>query len=104
MPTPPEAVKYNFAAATDLIWALGYLSGKLSDLDSSRRRLIGSDLDCPDHPAVSVPWRGKKRDEFDSRSTGEHHELTRLASEARHLQTLVQNATDAAQRAHSGSR
>ncbi|WP_405583882.1 hypothetical protein [Streptomyces sp. NBC_01190] len=104
MPHPHKPVAYDFAAAADIIWALGYLSEKLHDLNRKRRELGGSDLDCPDHPAVSVPWRGNNRDEFDAKVGREHAELTHLADEARRLQTLVQAATDSAQRAHSGSR
>ncbi|MEU8872876.1 hypothetical protein AB0D24_17215 [Streptomyces javensis] len=104
MPVPREQVRFNFGAAEDLMWALGYLSGKLQDLHTKRHKLKGSDLECPDSPPVSVPWRGDKWDVFSSNSDRQQTELDRLAKEAGALKRLVQEAAEVALRARSGNR
>ena len=100
----PPGVEYDFTAAEELVSALRYLHQKLTDLQAIRKRLRDSDLDCPESPGVSVPWRGGRRDQFASEFDRQQAQLSHLASEADRILKAVNAATDEAHqsvRAHA---
>ena len=90
----PPRVQYNFTAAEDLMSALRYLHQKVADLHELRQRRRDADLECPDSPGVSVPWRGGERSRFDTDFHSQQAQLDRLASEADSLLKAVRQATD----------
>jgi hypothetical protein len=95
-------VAYDFTAAEDLSWALTYLSNRLRELAALRSRLRSKDLDCPDAPPVTVPWRGSHWHDFRSHFDTEQAALAGFAEDAMRLKARVDAATEAARRARSG--
>jgi hypothetical protein len=96
----PPPVQYDFTAAEELVSALRYLHQKLTDLHELRSNRRHADLECPDLPGVSVPWRGQARGRFDTSFDGQQAQLRRLAAEANTLLKAVNRATGEAEHAH----
>jgi len=90
----PPPVQYDFTAAAELISALRYLHEKVTDLHDLRRRRHDADLECPDTPGVSVPWRGRERGVFDADFQSQQAQLGRLAGDADALLKAVRGATE----------
>ncbi|MFI1093805.1 hypothetical protein [Streptomyces sp. NPDC020917] len=101
MAHPRKDVRYNFAAAEDLSWALKYLSTRLHDVARLRSKLRAADLDCPDMPPASVPWRGQNWNDFRDHFDAEQAALAHFATEAMRLKSQVDAATESALRARS---
>ncbi|MGW1620870.1 hypothetical protein [Streptomyces sp. NPDC002172] len=96
----PE-VRYDFSAAEEVRAALRRLSEELGKLATLRKKKMSVDLDGPDRAPYTTPWRGQRRESFQSNFRQEHAELERLAAEATRLRSAVEAATREAHRAQS---